>query len=69
MDLESYLKAVGHLKDAVGFFSSRENFTSKERFLNDVNALLSKSSLIIEEEFKRLTTTYRLMHLHAFLKS
>ncbi|XP_048528960.1 exocyst complex component EXO70A1-like isoform X4 [Triticum urartu] len=58
VDLESYLKAVGHLKDAVGFFSSRENFTSKERFLNDVNALLSKSSLMIEEEFKRLTTTY-----------
>ncbi|XP_037437787.1 exocyst complex component EXO70A1-like [Triticum dicoccoides] len=58
VDLESYLKAVGHLKDAVGFFSSRENFTSKERFLNDVNVLLSKSSLMVEEEFKWLMTTY-----------
>ncbi|XP_044949451.1 exocyst complex component EXO70A1-like isoform X2 [Hordeum vulgare subsp. vulgare] len=58
VDLESYLKAVGRLKDVVGFFSLRDNFTSKERFLNDVNVLLSKSSLMIEEEFKRLMITY-----------
>jgi exocyst complex protein 7 len=62
-DLESYLKAVDHLKEVAGFFSLKENFKSSERFLNDINILLSKSSLMIEEEFKNLMITHRL-NLH-----
>jgi hypothetical protein len=54
---------VDHLKEVAGFFSLKENFKSSERFLNDINILLSKSSLMIEEEFKNLMITHRL-NLH-----
>uniref|UniRef100_A0ACD5YCF0 Uncharacterized protein n=1 Tax=Avena sativa TaxID=4498 RepID=A0ACD5YCF0_AVESA len=57
-DLESYLKAVGHLKEVADFFSLKENFKNCERFLNDINILLSKSSLMIEGEFKKLMITH-----------
>ncbi|CAM0950081.1 unnamed protein product [Alopecurus aequalis] len=57
-DLESYLKAVGLLKDVAAFFSPKKNFKSCERYLNDINILLSKSSLMIEGEFKNLMITH-----------
>ncbi|XP_047052613.1 exocyst complex component EXO70A1-like [Lolium rigidum] len=53
-DLESYLKAVDRLKQVAGFFTLKDNFKNCERFLNDIKILLSKSSLMIEEEFKNL---------------
>ncbi|KAM0905287.1 hypothetical protein ACQ4PT_017468 [Festuca glaucescens] len=57
-DLESYLKAVDRLKEVAGFFTLKDNFNNCERFLNDINILLSKSSLMIEEEFKNLMITH-----------
>ncbi|KAM0869858.1 hypothetical protein ACQ4PT_040394 [Festuca glaucescens] len=57
-DLESYLKAVDRLKEVAGFFTLKDNFKNCERFLNDINILLSKSSLMIEEEFKNLMITH-----------
>ena len=63
-DLESYLKAVGLLKEVAAFFSPKEKFKSSERFLNDVNTLLSKSSLMIEGEFQKLMIKHRL-NLHS----
>ncbi|OEL16420.1 Exocyst complex component EXO70A1, partial [Dichanthelium oligosanthes] len=56
--LESFLEAVDLLKGVLHFFSSNRNFKSSEEVLNQVNNLLTKSALKIEEEFRQLMGTY-----------
>ena len=58
-DLKSFLEAVDLLKGVIHFFSSNKNFKSCEGVLNQVNNLLTKSKLKIEEEFRQLMSTYR----------
>ncbi|CAL4911492.1 unnamed protein product [Urochloa decumbens] len=57
-NLESFLEAVDLLKGAVHFFSSKKNFKCCEGVLNQVNDLLTKSALKIEEEFRQLMGAY-----------
>ncbi|XP_066356748.1 exocyst complex component EXO70A1-like [Miscanthus floridulus] len=57
-DLKSFLEAVDLLKGVIHFFSSNKNFKSCEGVLNQVNNLLTKSKLKIEEEFRQLMSTY-----------
>ncbi|KAL6905596.1 hypothetical protein ACP4OV_003197 [Aristida adscensionis] len=56
-DLENYLEAVDTLKGIARFFSDK-NFKTSEGVLKNVNDLLTKSILEIEEEFRRLMLTY-----------
>jgi len=59
-DLKSFLEAVDLLKGVIHFFSSNKTtFKSCEGVLNQVNNLLTKSKLKIEEEFRQLMSTYR----------
>ncbi|CAN6349041.1 unnamed protein product [Urochloa humidicola] len=57
-DLQSFLEAVDLLKGVVLFFSSNKNFKCCEGVLNQVNNLLTKSALKIEEEFRQLMGAY-----------
>ncbi|PWZ44726.1 Exocyst complex component EXO70A1 [Zea mays] len=57
-DLKSFLEAMALLKGVIHFFSSNKKFTSCEGVLNQVNNLLTKSKLKIEEEFRQLMSTY-----------
>ncbi|PWZ44312.1 Exocyst complex component EXO70A1 [Zea mays] len=58
-DLKSFLEAMALLKGVIHFFSSNKKFKSCEGVLNQVNNLLTKSKLKIEEEFRQLMSTYR----------
>nr|CAB3459446.1 unnamed protein product [Digitaria exilis] len=58
-NLEGFLEAVDLLKGVVHFFSSNKNFKCCDGILNQVNNLLTKSALNIEEEFRQLMGTYR----------
>jgi exocyst complex protein 7 len=58
-DLKSFQEAVDLLKGVFHFFSSNKNFKSCEGVLSQVNNLLTKSKLKIEEEFRQLMSTYR----------
>ncbi|XP_025805191.1 exocyst complex component EXO70A1-like isoform X2 [Panicum hallii] len=57
-NLKIFLEAVDLLKGVVNFFSLNKNFKSCEGVLNQVNNLLTKSALKIEEEFRQLMGTY-----------
>ncbi|KAL5648415.1 hypothetical protein ACJX0J_039224, partial [Zea mays] len=57
-DLKSFLEAMALLKGVIHFFSSNKKFKSCEGVLNQVNNLLTKSKLKIEEEFRQLMSTY-----------
>ncbi|RLN30398.1 hypothetical protein C2845_PM05G05020 [Panicum miliaceum] len=57
-NLKSFLEAVDLLKGVVNFFSLNKNFKSCEEVLNQVNNLLTKSALKIEDEFRQLMGTY-----------
>ncbi|KAF8657892.1 hypothetical protein HU200_059702 [Digitaria exilis] len=57
-NLEGFLEAVDLLKGVVHFFSSNKNFKCCDGILNQVNNLLTKSALNIEEEFRQLMGTY-----------
>ncbi|OQU78762.1 hypothetical protein SORBI_3008G043600 [Sorghum bicolor] len=57
-DLKSFQEAVDLLKGVFHFFSSNKNFKSCEGVLSQVNNLLTKSKLKIEEEFRQLMSTY-----------
>ncbi|WVZ88446.1 hypothetical protein U9M48_034966 [Paspalum notatum var. saurae] len=57
-DLKRYIEAVDMLKDVGHFVSSNKNFKSCEGILNEVSNLLTKSSLMIGEEFRQLMDTY-----------
>jgi len=58
-NLKNFLEAVDLLKGVVNVFSLDKNFKNCEGVLNQVNNLLTKSALKIEEEFRQLMGTYR----------
>ena len=58
-NLKNFLEAVDLLKGVVNFFFLNKDFKSCEGVLNQVNNLLNKSALKIEEEFRLLMGTYR----------
>lgn len=57
-DLESYLQAIGQLRNNIGFFSSNKSFKSSDGVLSHANGLLTKAILKLEEEFKQRLLSY-----------
>ncbi|KAK4797634.1 hypothetical protein SAY86_029960 [Trapa natans] len=57
-DLESYLAAIDQLRNSIQFFSSIRNYRGGEGVLNQINNMLVKAISNLEEEFKRLITSY-----------
>jgi len=67
-DLETYLEAIDQLRANVRFFSSNKSFKSSDGVLNHANNLLAKAILKLEEEFRQLLSSYRLvLNRHCFL--
>lgn len=58
-DLESYLGAIGQLRNIIKFFSSHKGFKSSEVVLNQANTLLAKAISKLEDEFRQLLSSYR----------
>lgn len=61
-DLESYLGAIGQLRNIIKFFSSHKGFKSSEVVLNQANTLLAKAISKLEDEFRQLLSSYRFLH-------
>lgn len=57
-DLESYLGAIGQLRNIIKFFSSHKGFKSSEVVLNQANTLLAKAISKLEDEFRQLLSSY-----------
>ena len=67
-DLETYLEAIDQLRANVRFFSSNKSFKSSDGVLNHANNLLAKAILKLEEEFRQLLSSYRLvLYSHSFI--
>lgn len=60
-DLESYLQAIQQLRNNIQFFNSNKSFKSSDGVLNHTNNLLAKAISKLEEEFKQLLSSYRLV--------
>ncbi|KAM7499949.1 hypothetical protein LguiA_024363 [Lonicera macranthoides] len=61
-DLESYLEAVDQLRTIVKFFSGNKNLKSSIGVISHAHGLLAKSILKLEEEFRQLLSTYRMVN-------
>lgn len=59
-DLESYLEAVDQLRGVLRFFNSNKSFKSSDGVLSNVNNLLGKAIVKLEDEFRGLLTKHRL---------
>ncbi|CAH9122051.1 unnamed protein product [Cuscuta epithymum] len=57
-DLESYLKAIEHLRGNIKFFSNNKSFKSSDGVLNHSNTLLAKAISKLEEELKHILSSY-----------
>ncbi|XP_038971826.1 exocyst complex component EXO70A1-like [Phoenix dactylifera] len=53
-DLESYLEAVDQLRSVLRFFNSNKSFRSSDGVLSNVNNLLGKAIVKLEDEFRGL---------------
>jgi len=60
-DLEMYLEAVDQLKSVNQFFTRNPKFKTTDQALSRVNNLLSKAISKLEDEFKQILTSYRLV--------
>ncbi|KAG8651020.1 hypothetical protein MANES_07G086200v8 [Manihot esculenta] len=57
-DLKSYLAEINQLRSNIHVFSNNKNFKSSEAVLDNANNLLAKAISKLEEEFKRLLSSY-----------
>ncbi|GLT57028.1 hypothetical protein SLA2020_300320 [Shorea laevis] len=57
-DLESYLEALDQLRNSNCYFSSKKSFRNSDVVVNHANSLLVTAILKLEDEFKRLLTSY-----------
>lgn len=61
-DLDSYLEAMDLLKKNVSFFSKNKNTnTRSDGALTHANGLLAKAVVMLEEEFRHLLASCRLL--------
>ena len=66
-DLESYLGAIGLLRNNIKFFSGHKGFKGNEVVLNQANNLLAKAISKLEDEFRQLLSSYRFLFIYLFL--
>ncbi|KAL1196618.1 Exocyst complex component EXO70A1 [Cardamine amara subsp. amara] len=57
-DLESYLDAIAQLRKIIRYFTRNKSFKSSDGVLNHANSLLAKAQSKLEEEFKKLLSSY-----------
>ncbi|AED90622.1 exocyst subunit exo70 family protein A1 [Arabidopsis thaliana] len=66
-DLESYLDAIAQLRKIIRYFMSNKSFKSSDGVLNHANSLLAKAQSKLEEEFKQLLASYRILRMTFYL--
>jgi exocyst complex protein 7 len=63
-NLQSFLDAVDRLRSIERFFSSNRSYSSSDRVLSHVNALLSKALVKMEGEFQNQLSQRRFVVPH-----
>lgn len=58
-DLESYLEAVDQLRSVLHFYNSDKSFRSNDGVPSNVNNLLGKAIMKLEDEFRGLLAKHR----------
>jgi hypothetical protein len=66
-NLQGFLDAVDRLRSIERFFSSNRSYRSSDGVLNNVNALLSKALVKMEDEFQKQLSQRRLASQHHFV--
>lgn len=62
-DLENYLEAIDKLRSNIQFFGSKKSFKSSDGVVSHANGLLAKAISKLEDEFKKLLSSYRFVFL------